>query len=562
MRPRARATIVIPAYEPTPALADLVDALVADGRDLIVVDDGSGRGQDILARVASRSGVVLLRHAVNRGKGEALKTAFDHFLQHAAADVPGLVTADADGQHLPDDIRRVAEHLERSPGTLVLGSRRFERGVPLRSRIGNRLTRAVFHLLLGPPLADVQTGLRGLPRAFLPELLGLESGRYEFELDMLLRAARRQLPIAAVPIQTVYGGAGQSHFNPLRDSLRISFLFLRFLGLSLATAGIDYGVFVTAYLLSHNILASTAMARGVAGTFNFVYNRRLVFRSRGGVRTEALKYAALVFTLMWISYGLVISLVILPGLSVYLAKVLADAALFVASFAIQDLFVFTSREQAGAPGRTDWDAYYRRPSLFAPAARRVTARKLVAIVDRFAPSAAAGHFVELGGGNSALIRRFAAHYPRAHFTAVDTNALALQMLSERFGGDARLTTVAGDALRLDRTLEADVVFSTGLVEHFDPDGTARAVAAHFEQARPGGLVVITYPTPTWLYRLVRGAAATLGLWAFPDERALTHDEVVREASRHGGVLELSITWAIVLTQGVLVARRGGLGLQR
>src|SRR4029077_1048749 len=132
--------------------------------------------------------VVVLVHAVNRGKGNALKTAFNQFLLTTPVDSPGVVTADADGQHLPDDVRRVAERLERSRSSLVLGGRTFEGDVPFRSRFGNTVTRGVVRLLLGRPIFDTQPGLRGIPRGFLPELVSqAEGGHYEFELEMLVQ---------------------------------------------------------------------------------------------------------------------------------------------------------------------------------------------------------------------------------------------------------------------------------------------------------------------------------------------------------------------------------------
>ena len=557
MTASGRAAIVIPAYEPTQALARVVDELAADGRDIIVVDDGSSPGAgELFSQIARHRGVVILRHAINLGKGQALKTAFNYFLLHGSPLASGVVTADADGQHLATDIRRVAEALEASPDRLILGTRRFEGRVPFRSRIGNAVTRAMFRMLLGRSVADTQSGLRGIPRRFLVELLTIEAGRYEYELEVLIRAAKRRLPIDAVPIRTVYGGAGQSHFNVLRDSVRIYFVFVRFLGLSLATAALDYAVFVAAYLATRHLLASIAIARTVAGTFNFACNRWFVFRARGRVWPQALKYVVLVFSLMWISYAIVTSLILFTGVGVYIAKLLGDGALFVASFAVQQSLVFPVwQREAGPAASTDWDRYYRQPARFAWITRRVTARRLLTIVDRFMPAAAVRHVVELGGGNSLTLARFADHYPEARLTAVDANAFGLQLLTERVAGDARLVTVNADALTLPPTFSADVVYSTGLVEHFAPDGTARAVAAHFDQVRPGGLVVITYPTPTWLYRLVRAGATVLGVWAFPDERPLRHDEVAREAARHGRVLDLSINWAVLLTQGVLVARR-------
>ncbi len=340
------AVVVIPAYEPTRLLLSLVEELSADGRTIIVVNDGSSSHcADTFARVAACPHVVMLAHAVNLGKGQALKTAFNHVLLNTPADAVGVVTADADGQHLAADIRRVAARLERGPGALVLGSRTFEGRVPLRSRVGNVVTRAVFRLLIGRSLIDTQTGLRGIPRSFLAELTQVEAGRYEFELEMLVRAAERRMPIEEVTIQTVYGSFAKSHFNPLRDSLRIYFVFLRFTGLSMVTAGIDYTVFTLAYFAWRNILAAFIAARIVAGAFNFTANRILVFRSHGGVPAEAGKYALLVAALMTVSYGLVTAMVRVFGLNVLVAKVIAEGGLFVTSFALQNLVVFADRRE-------------------------------------------------------------------------------------------------------------------------------------------------------------------------------------------------------------------------
>ena len=72
---------------------------------------------------------------------------------------------------------------------------------------------------------------------------------------------------------------------------------------------------------------------------------------------------------------------------------------------------------------------------------------------------------------------------------------------------------------------------------------------------PGGLVVITYPTPTWLYRIIRWAAERAGVWEFPDERPLSSAEVTTEVARHGRILDVRLNWPVVLTQGIVAARR-------
>ncbi|HYW46766.1 MAG TPA: glycosyltransferase family 2 protein, partial [Bryobacteraceae bacterium] len=176
-----RLAIVIPAYRPSDGLADLVRTLSERAAPaIVIVDDGSGpEYRDVFSRAAAFPNVQLLRHAVNLGKGAALKTAFNHVLCTFPA-LAGIVTADADGQHHPDDIQRVADRLMAQPESLILGSRSFDRDVPLRSRVGNVATRGIMHGLLGQKLTDTQTGLRGIPASFLPKLLRHEATGYEF----------------------------------------------------------------------------------------------------------------------------------------------------------------------------------------------------------------------------------------------------------------------------------------------------------------------------------------------------------------------------------------------
>src|SRR5262249_39663490 len=155
------------------------------------------RSRATFERVAGDPRVTVLRHPTNRGKGEALKTAFAYVLSTPAT--VGVVTADADGQHLVSDVRRVAEQLERSPSAFVLGTRTFDRDVPLANRVGNVAARGLFRLLVRRRITDTQTGLRGIPAAFLAELIEVEEVRYDFELEMLVRAVARELSIVELP---------------------------------------------------------------------------------------------------------------------------------------------------------------------------------------------------------------------------------------------------------------------------------------------------------------------------------------------------------------------------
>ena len=219
-----RPLVLIPAFQPDRTLLRVVAELSANPEiaGVLVVDDGSGPAfRDVFQPLLALANVHLLVHAVNLGKGAALKTGLN-FAAVAFPDSVGVVTADADGQHSAKDILRVAATLTASPRHLVLGARAFDTAVPFRSRFGNTLTRAIMRAVTGQKLTDTQTGLRGIPLDFVPELLVLRPTGYDFELDMLVTCRNTGRPIREVPIETIYlEGNRSSHFDPLRDSMRI-----------------------------------------------------------------------------------------------------------------------------------------------------------------------------------------------------------------------------------------------------------------------------------------------------------------------------------------------------
>ena len=153
--------IVIPAYQPDEKLAGVVDALIQKTDfPIVIVDDGSREDcQPLFAALAEKDRVTVLHHEVNRGKGAAMKTAFQYVYDHCP-DEEGVITVDADGQHLPDDVLRVADTFRSNRNALVTGSRRFTGNVPFKSRAGNAITRFVFAISTGVKVYDTQTGLR------------------------------------------------------------------------------------------------------------------------------------------------------------------------------------------------------------------------------------------------------------------------------------------------------------------------------------------------------------------------------------------------------------------
>lgn len=350
-------TVLIPAYNPDHRLAAFVDELRRTGqfRHIVVVDDGSHEDrQPLFARLKALPGVTVLRQTVNLGKGAALKTG----MYHVCASNPhgsGVVTADADGQHLAADVVRVARRLEQSPDSLILGSRQFSGRIPFRSRLGNRVTKYAFWAVAGRKLEDTQSGLRGIPLDLARQLLRLRNCGYEFELDMLMHCKKASISIIEVPIAAVYlDGNASSHFNPILDSLKIYFVFMRFIAASLLTAAIDYCIFIPLYCLLASLLPAQFTARIIAAGINFFLVRRAVFRSRAHLFRALAQYSLLVIGMGVVSYSVIRLLAGAFGWNVFAAKIASELLVYLANFAIQRDIIFadTRRENDAVVGMT------------------------------------------------------------------------------------------------------------------------------------------------------------------------------------------------------------------
>ncbi|HAS14144.1 MULTISPECIES: bifunctional glycosyltransferase family 2/GtrA family protein [Idiomarina] len=338
--------IVIPALDPDHHLLTLVDEVTAKDPDwshflgIVIVDDGS-QSKSVFQELANRHRIHILEHEENQGKGAALRTAFRWILSQQEERCSGAVTADADGQHLAEDILAVCTRLKGYPDKLWLGSRTFdENDIPLRSKVGNKLTRVIFRLVTGQDIKDTQTGLRGVPVGFLEKLVDFNSCGYEFELEMLLSAKRYGYRIKSQEITTVYEeGNETSHYRPIVDSIKIYRKFLKFASIGILSAGLDYSVFATAYFFSGQVLESIILARVISGVFNFSLNRQWVFKQGSHIAWDATKYGCLAVVLVAANYGLTEAFRYI-GLTPFIGKPLAEGLVFLLSYRGQKLLVF------------------------------------------------------------------------------------------------------------------------------------------------------------------------------------------------------------------------------
>lgn len=344
-----RTAILIPAYEPDGNLRDTVSEIRKLNTEvpICIVNDGSDPARrPFFEEIQNRfENTFVVSHAFNLGKGAAIKTGINQ-LCVCFPGIHSIVTADADGQHAALDILSVVERAELNPGALVLGVRDFGNRIPLRSRLGNALTRILFGLLVGLALKDTQTGLRAIPRSLFPRLLRLNSRGYEFELDMLLEARNNHVSVMQVPIETIYlENNRSSHFSPVWDSMRIYFVLCRFLLTSMASGILDYSLFITAFTLTGGIGASTAIARSLSSIVNFLAVKRVVFHSSGGVVHEFLAYMTLVIGVGTCSYLIITFLHLKLHVPVLLAKFLSEVLLYFIHFTIQRDLIFRSKRQ-------------------------------------------------------------------------------------------------------------------------------------------------------------------------------------------------------------------------
>lgn len=343
--------VIIPSYEPDEKLIGLLTALKRDGfENLVLVDDGSGEAYQHFFRQAKEEfGCHVMHHAINMGKGRALKTAFEYVLREFPDSI-GSITADSDGQHTPECILSCARALLKHPDSLVMGCRCFDKeNVPARSEFGNKCTRAVMKYLAGVSVSDTQTGLRGIPASFMKTLLLVKGDRFEFETNMLMETKTNKIPILEVPIQTIYIEENKtSHFNPIKDSVRIYMIFGKFLFSSLSSSVLDLVLFsLFCYLLKDKqwgsityIMASTVFARILSAVYNYSVNYKVVFESKSSVGSTLARYFLLAVVQMCCSALLVNWLYPLLGGAEVLVKIPVDVCLFFISFVIQRELVY------------------------------------------------------------------------------------------------------------------------------------------------------------------------------------------------------------------------------
>ncbi len=375
-------TVVLPSLNPDEKLNMVVDGLIQNGfTDIVVVNDGSNEEHlEPFKKAAEHPEVTVLTHEVNKGKGRGLKTAFEFVLENRP-DSKGVVTVDGDGQHTSHDILKCSQRMLKEGNKVVLGCRDFDSpNVPPKSRFGNKTTSRVFSMFCGMKITDTQTGLRAIPREFLPILVKTKGERFEYETEMFFSLHKHKVSWVEETIDTVYiDDNSETHFNPFLDSIKIYRIILKFIFKytmsSLICCVIDIGLFnlfnflLAGSVLLENIkidtaigkffvkifsggndaialkvLIATVVARVISSIVNYILNRNAVFESNTSVKKSVWKYYLLCFVQMILAAAGVFGFSALFGggeaLEGLVYKPIVDVLLFLVSYQVQQRWVF------------------------------------------------------------------------------------------------------------------------------------------------------------------------------------------------------------------------------
>ena len=339
---------MIPAYEPDAQLLPLLQNLNASGFEALVVDDGSGEAYKEIFESAKEYAIVL-QYEINGGKGHALKHAFAYLSEHGSED-DVYVTMDSDGQHTVEDAKKLCDYVAEHPEDIALGSRMLDKTAPLRSRMGNSITRHVFSMASKSHIHDTQSGLRAFRPNMLPFPLSVQGERYEYEMNMLIDCTRKGIHVEEIQIQTIYyAGNKGTHFNALKDSFRIYKEILKFCSSSFVSFLVDYALYsvMVAIWGVGFVDYATVIARVVSASVNFTLNRTIVLneKEKEPLLKSILKYALLAVTILVANTLLIHLLTKVLGWNPYLSKILVEIVLFITNWLVQRNLVYYKKKK-------------------------------------------------------------------------------------------------------------------------------------------------------------------------------------------------------------------------
>lgn len=213
--------VIIPTYNNAQTLGKVLEGVQRYTRKIIVVNDGSTDSTANILR--SFNAITVIEYGDNQGKGYALRQGFAKAVK---LGFEYAITIDSDGQHYPEDLIQFKEKLQSNPGSLIIGARNMDQSsVPGKSSFGNKFSNFWYQVETGLKMNDTQSGYRLYPVQRLKDIRFF-TRKFEFEIEVLVRAAWNDIPVTEVPVRVYYPEKEKriSHFRPFRDFTRISIL--------------------------------------------------------------------------------------------------------------------------------------------------------------------------------------------------------------------------------------------------------------------------------------------------------------------------------------------------
>ncbi len=205
--------------------------------------------------------------------------------------------------------------------------------------------------------------------------------------------------------------------------------------------------------------------------------------------------------------------------------------------------------------KTDWDNYYNKTYKIRSFTRKQTERLLLKLMKKYSLNLDNKSIVELGGANSCFYDAIRNQINPLNFHVIDNNETGLNKFKMRTAEDKKVSMQNADILNINTEQKFDLAFSIGLIEHFDIDNTAKSIKTHFDLVKSGDIVIISFPTPTLIYRVARKICEIIGIWFFHDERPIKYSEAKPEFIKHGEILFTKINWLAILSQRFIVTKK-------
>lgn len=337
--------ILIPCYNPDEiVLKSFLKDLSEIYQNIVFINDGCAKEHNTFFQKLEKKYPVI-RHYKNFGKGRGIKNGINYILNHYP-NCKSIITADCDGQHCVKDITKLYKSSLKNQDSLILGVRNFDEAiVPFKSRFGNKITRSIFKMFVGLTISDTQTGLRAMSKSIAEQMLTINGERYEYETNVLIACKTEDIPIVEIPIKTIYIDKNcKSHFNPIKDSIMIYKLFIKYIATALSSFILDiylFSFFLGIYNIK-SIVFATITARLLSSIYNYFVNAKLVFKKMN--KTSILKYFLLVVVQMLVSAYVVSWICKITWFKPIPLKIVIDSIIFIANFIIQREFIFKKKK--------------------------------------------------------------------------------------------------------------------------------------------------------------------------------------------------------------------------